>query len=71
MIYEHNTKSYIIMWFGGDAYEGLCGRYTFQDGVLKDGDGQSVKCDFFMTTLVLTASCLLLQMASEAYTINT
>ena len=33
----------VVLWFGGDEYEGLDGSYTLIGGTLRDGDSDTIQ----------------------------
>ncbi len=41
-IYRHKVSKGVCLFFGGSDYEGLPDVYTYEDGVLKDSDGDDI-----------------------------
>ena len=43
VLYRHKSTSDVVLWYGGQNYEGLTGGYTFDGAVLRDGDKQELR----------------------------
>ena len=43
MYHDKADPATVVLWFGGDEYEGIGEGYTFVGRTLRDGDGETVK----------------------------
>ena len=39
---ESSECCVVVLWFGGDEYEGMSGDYIIRDGVIRDGNGDQI-----------------------------
>ena len=42
LLYHHRIDGTVVLWFGGDEYEGIGAGYTYRGRILRDGDGETI-----------------------------